>query len=463
MPDAELDEWAKRFDIIWLMGVWQPSVEGRKGALGHRALAEEFRKALPDVKSADVVSSPYAVMDYRVSEELGGGAALAKFRRKLHARGLRLMLDLVPNHMALDHPWVEKYPEWFVQGTAEDRAREPQNYFRAKTRRGAKIFAHGRDPYFDGWSDTVQIHIFSAAMRSAMVKLVLELADLCDALRCDMAMLLLNDIFKKTWGEKAGEMPQNEFWSVAVSAVKAKRPDFIFLAEVYWDLESKLQELGFDYTYDKRLLDRLKEGEAGSIRGHLRAAPDFQAKSARMIENHDELRAADVFPGHQLRAAAVLTYAAPGMLFFHEGQLEGRRVKVPVQLRRRIHETPDLDAAEFYEKLLNALSEEVMNQGSWKLLECHPAWDGNFSHHRMFCFFWRHGAQSRLAAVNYAPDASQTYVIPPFLPDGAAIRFKDLMSDRFYDRNAEDLRARGLYLDMPGWDFHLFALDPLKT
>ncbi len=107
------------------------------------------------------------------------------------------------------------------------------------------------------------------------------------------------------------------------------------MAEAYWDLEYRLQQQGFDYTYDKRLYDRLRAGQTGPVRGHLCADAEYQRKSVRFLENHDEPRAAAVFPLGQHRAAAVMTFFVPGLRFFHEGQLEGRRVHVSMHLGRR--------------------------------------------------------------------------------------------------------------------------------
>lgn len=461
VPPAVLDEWVERFDIIWLMGVWMPSMKGRRLAQNHSGLAQEIREALPDVAPEDVVSSPYAVMDYTVSSTLGGDAALAQFRKRLHDRGLRLMLDLVPNHVALDHPWVSAHPDLFVQGTAADMALQPKNYFRAKTAKGMKIFAHGRDPYFDGWQDTVQVNIFSPQMRAAMTELLMTLGSMCDGLRCDMSMLLINRIFKKTWNNKVVDAPETEFWPEAVSAVKKRYPGFIFLAEVYWDLEWEMQHLGFDFTYDKKLYDLLRDNLPLPVRLHLKAAPEFQARSARMIENHDEKRAAFVFSPPRTRTAAIITYSVPGLRFFHEGQFEGRRVKVPVQLRRRQNETLDPGLSAFYEKFLSVLSEEVLRNGNWQMLDCVQAWQNNFSHGRMFAFWWQLGPECRMAVVNDAADPSQCHVpIPSSAPNAVTLRFKDILSDRVYDRDRADVQGKGMYFDMGGYDAHFFRVLP---
>src|SRR5437773_7011862 len=107
------------------------------------------------------------------------------------------------------------------------------------------------------------------------------------------------------------------------------------MAAVYWDLEWVLQQQGFADTYDKRLYDRLHQRDARGVAGHLQADLDFQRKSVRFLENHDEPRAAEAFPPGVHEAAAVLTHLAPGLHFFHEGELEGRRRKASLHLARR--------------------------------------------------------------------------------------------------------------------------------
>ena len=144
-----------------------------------------------------------------------------------------------------------------------------------------------------------------------------------------MAMLLLPEIFQRTWG-----ITPEPFWPKATAAVHAKYPAFTFMAEVYWDLEWTLQQQGFAYCYDKRLYDRLRDGHAGPIRDHLLAGLDYQDKLARFLENHDEPRAASEFPWPQHQAAAIITFLSPGLRFFHQGQFEGARVRVPTHLCR---------------------------------------------------------------------------------------------------------------------------------
>jgi hypothetical protein len=467
VSDTQLDQIAALgFDWLWLMGVWQTGPAGRAISRGRPQWRQQFQLDLPDLTDDDITGSPYAVQAYSAHRDFGGDEALARFRRRLQQRGLRLMLDFVPNHTALDHPWAAQHPEYYVAGTEEDLAREPRNYCRVETRLGPRILAHGKDPYFPGWPDTLQLNYRCAALRRAMTAELLRVAGRCDGVRCDMAMLLLPDVISRTWGHRAlpadGSPPVDTlFWPEVAAEARARHPGFVFLAEVYWDLEWALQQQGFDFTYDKRLYDRLHARDAEAVRGHLRAAPDFQRKSARFLDNHDEPRAAGAFPPPVHRAAAVVAYLVPGLRFFHEGQLEGRRVHVSVHLGRRPAEPVDVDLRQFYERLLETVRLPVVRDGRWQLLECRPAWEDNLTWQRFIAFLWQGDRGERLlAAVNYGHTQGQCYVTLP-LPElrGQRCLLRDRLSEARYERDGGDLARRGLYLDVPEWHYHAFEMS----
>ena len=256
IPDVELDRLAADgFDIVWFLGVWQTGDAARRVSRSNPEWLAEYRRTLPDFRPEDVCGSCFAIRDYRVHEDFGGDEALARLRQRLQRRGLRLVLDFVPNHMAPDHAWVADHPDFFVAGTEEQLAAAPQNYCRVETGQGTRVLAYGRDPYFDGWPDTLQLNYGNPALQHAMLGELERVAQQCDGVRCDMAMLVLPEVFQRTWGIAAPA-----FWPRVTDAVRAKVPNFLFLAEVYWDLEWTLQQEGFDYTYDKRLYDRLARG-----------------------------------------------------------------------------------------------------------------------------------------------------------------------------------------------------------
>ncbi len=457
IPDAALDDIAAMgFDWVWFLSVWQTGAAGRRISRSNPAWRSDFQETLPDLREDDIVGSGFAITGYTVDEKLGGDAALARLRKRLRARGLRLMLDFVPNHTGLDHPWVDEHPEYYIPGTQADRASAPDNYTCVKSRGSDLILAYGRDPYFSGWPDTLQLDYSNPATQEAMVGELLKIAAQCDGVRCDMAMLVLPDVFLRTWGRSAPL-----FWPVATSRVRERVPGFCFMAEVYWDLEWTMQQQGFDYAYDKRLYDRLHEGHARPAREHLCAELAYQNKLARFLENHDEPRAATAFPHGMHEAAAVVTYLTPGLRFFHQGQFEGRLKRISPHLGRAPDEAVDVSLRQFYAQLLGVLQLPLVHRGQWQLLACAPAWEGNGSHDDFICFSWQDDDARLLVAVNYAGHPSQCYLRMPF-PDlgGRSWTLRDLLGEAQYQRDGGELQSRGLYLDLGPWKYHTFEMRP---
>lgn len=125
----------------------------------------------------------------------GHPVTLAIARARLRERGLRLILDFVPNHVAPDHPWTLEHPEYFIRGNPENIQMDTSSYFEVR----GNIFARARDPYFPAWPDVLQVNAFNPDLRQASTDTVLEIARHCDGIRCDMAMLMMNSVFQHTW------------------------------------------------------------------------------------------------------------------------------------------------------------------------------------------------------------------------------------------------------------------------
>jgi hypothetical protein len=459
IPDAELDGLAQLgFDWIWFLSVWQTGAAAQRVSRGNHEWRREFQETLPDLREEDIGGSGFAITGYTVNQNLGGAAALARLRERLKQRGLRLLLDFVPNHMAPDHPWVEQHLEYFVQGSDQDLIRAPQNYCRINTSQGSRVLAYGRDPYFAGWPDTLQLDYSNPATQEAMSGELLKIAGQCDGVRCDMAMLVLPDVFERTWGRRAPL-----FWPEATRRVRERVPGFCFMAEVYWDLEWTMQQQGFDYAYDKRLYDRLREGHARPVREHFYAGLDYQNKLARFLENHDEPRAAATFSPEVHEAAAVITFLSPGLRFFHQGQFEGRKKRISPHLVRGPEEPVDQHLKQFYDRLLTVLRRRTVRTGDWRLLECVPAWEGNWTWDCFLACAWQAaGEEPLLVAVNYAPHQSQCQVrLADLKLADRQWRFQDLLSDAQYDREGNELQSRGLYLDLAPWRYHIFRVQQL--
>ncbi len=368
VPASEWDAIAEvGVSAVWFMGVWERSPAGIAVSNENKGLLEDFRRVLPDFRPEDNVGSPYCVRRYAVDAHLGGRDGLVVARQELARRGLKLILDFVPNHVAPDHPWVIEHPEYFVQGNADDLKNDPASFIEA----GGNVLACGKDPYFAAWSDVVQLNAFKPGLRQAVIETLIDIAGQSDGVRCDMAMLLMNPIFERTWGSRAGSRPAADYWPEIIPAVKKSHPDFIFMAEAYWDLEWELQQQGFDDCYDKKLYDRLEHDNAESVRLHLCADSAYQNRLVRFIENHDEPRAAATFSSQKERAAAVTMATVPGAKLFHEGQFEGRKVRLPVFLARRPTEAPDEDLQGFYKRLLAATDAIALSGRSVASLYAH--------------------------------------------------------------------------------------------
>ena len=457
IPDSELDRLASLgFDWLWFLSVWQTGPTSQHVSRTNPVWRAEFEETLPDLTEEDIQGSGFAITGYTVHENLGGEAALARLRKRLHARGLKLMLDFVPNHVGLDHPWVDSHPDYFIQGTGNDLAHTPHNFVWVKSRQRDLLLAHGRDPYFAGWVDTLQLNYANPALQKAMMDELVQIASQCDGVRCDMAMLVLPEIFERTWGKLAPL-----FWPTAIQEVREQYPKFLFLAEVYWDMEWTLQQQGFNYAYDKRLYDRLREGHARPVREHFYAGLDYQSRLARFLENHDEPRAAATFSPGVHHAAAVISFLSSGLRFFHDGQFEGRKKRISPHLVRAPQEPVDADLKRFYDRLLNILNLPAIREGEWQLMECRPAWDGNGTNDDFFVSVWRSwDKQTLVVAVNYSSHQSQCYVRLPFEDlDGSIWRLSDQLSPACYVRDGEDLCGRGLYLDMAAWESAVFSFS----
>ncbi len=456
VPAAAWDEIASLpVDAVWLMGVWQRSPAGLAIAQSNAQLVAGNRAALPDLTDADVIGSPYCVRDYVVDARFGGPQALAAARAALAKRGLGLILDYVPNHVAPDHPWTSSHPECLLTGDEDDLREHPEAFIRT----AAGVVANGRDPYFAPWPDVVQLNAFASALRAAVADTLLDIAGQCDGVRCDMAMLMTNEVFGRTWGGRAGPVPEKEYWPALIEHTKQAHPDFVFIAEAYWDMEWTLQQQGFDHCYDKRLYDRLVHDPAEAVRGHLQADAAYQERLLRFIENHDEPRAAATFGPGQARAAAVAMSTLQGARLFYEGQFEGRRTHIPVFLARGPDEPPDEQLRAFYLRLLRAVGDSDLHNGDWRLCDC-DGWPDNDSRRQLVAWCWSSSQGRNLVVINLADAAAQARVRLPWDDvAGRTWQLTDRLSAQRFERGGDELAGAGLYVQLDPWASHFLAFD----
>ena len=458
VPSAEWDAIANYgFDAVWMMGVWERSIAGITIANRNKNLVDDFRRGLPDFQQKDNVGSAYCIRRYVADQHVGGPEGLAMARAELSKRGMNLLLDFVPNHVAPDHPWVTEHVDYFVHGTVDDARQNPAAFISVN----GTCCACGRDPFFPPWPDVLQMNIFSAQLRRAVIETISGIATQCDGIRCDMAMLVLNSIFERTWRTLAGPRPATEYWTDVIGTNKSRLRGFLFIAEAYWDLEWQLQQLGFDFCYDKKLYDRLEHNSAESVRLHLCADMAYQNRLLRFIENHDEPRASTTFPPAKERAAAVTSFTLPGAKLFHEGQFEGRKVRVPVFLGRRPQEPVDQGLREFYAKLLAALNQPLFHTGEWRLCD-RSGWPDNASFQNLVAWSWSTDLDHCLIAVNLSDAPVQAMIHVPWTAH-QTWEMTDVFSNTTYKRDGDEIGTRGLYVELPAWGFHFFQCAPSRS
>ncbi len=450
------------FDCIWLMGVWKRSKAGLDiFRHEYRTFQGILDSALPGWTDDDLIGSPYSIAEYSPDPLIGNWRSLDKARAELNKRGMGLILDFVPNHTAPDHPWVSRHPDYYIEGSGQNFRQNPLLYS-VVNQRGAELYlARGKDPYLPPWTDTVQLNYFNPAAHSAMLEELKKIAAHCDGVRCDMAMLVLNDIFEKNWGwAKRETYPRQltEFWEEAVGSL----PDLLFIAEAYWGTEWRLQQKGFDYVYDKTLYDRLISASGRDIRSHLSADVSFQEKLVRFIENHDEQRSSGVFGKDRLYAAAVIFSTLPGLKLYHQGQLEGKKIKIPLQLIRAKHEEPDTATRAFYKKLLRITKADIFKNGKWELKETASSGDNSFEN--IIAYSWRLNGKLKLIAVNASPHTGSCRISlkKELAASSDDYNLYDELDGKTYVRNSREMSEPGLTVILEGFHAHIFDISPAK-
>lgn len=445
-------------EIVWLMGIWQTTDILIDRCCFEEYLIQSYNRSLKDWQRKDVIGSPYAIDKYEVNRELGIKKDLLQLKKTLNDLNIKLLLDFVPNHFSAETVLLKTHPDIFLETTEEILSSDRHTFYRP-IQQPHRIFAHGRDPFFPAWTDTIQLNYFNLKAREFLTGTLLNIAELCDGVRCDMAMLTLNNVFGNTWrgviDENLFPKPQDEFWRSAITEVKKSHPDFLFLAEAYWNLEWDLQQLGFDFTYDKKLLDRLKDGTPKNIRDHLRADMSFQLKSSRFLENHDEERVIHSLGMEKSFAAAVIISTIPGMRFFFDGQTDGKKIKLPIQLGREPKEVKNQAVSSFYDKLFRITKNEIFSAGSWELKEALPGWERDHTYENLLTWHWTNNSHHCLVVVNYSHVSSQGRI--KIHPSGSEelLVLTDLWNGEEYIRSANEALYSGLFVELSPYQVHL--------
>lgn len=461
VPDTYWQELAdKGIKVIWLMGIWKTCDSLIERCCFEEGLIQSYDRALKEWQKENIIGSPYAIDKYEINPKIGTKKDLENLRKTLHKLGMKLILDFIPNHFSADSEVIKTNPEIFLECKPEHFEQDSLTFYKPIFYPD-RIFAHGRDPFFPAWTDTIQINYFNPQTREFMTSCLKKIAKMCDGVRCDMAMLVLNNVFNNTWrgviDEEKYPRPEEEFWKNAISTVKEENKDFLFIAEAYWNLEWDLQQLGFDFTYDKKLLDRLIDGTPVSVRDHLRAEYDYQIKLVRFIENHDEDRAVAKLGVEKSFAAAIIISTIQGLKLYFDGQFIGKRIKMPVQLGAEPDEREIKVISNFYNKLLSITKHEIFKFGDWKPLDPLSAHEGNNSYENILAWLWNYNNENRLIVVNYSQQTAQCRLKLDLQGFDESLEIFDVLHDKGYIRSSEEVRNLGLFVELAAYQSHVFA------
>lgn len=462
LPEMKVCDW------LWAMGIWRQSPSSVEIARNHPGLRQEYKKTLPNVHDEDIIGSPYSIYDYTPNPSIcDSWDDLEEFHHCLNQAGKKLILDFVPNHLAVDTPWIERIPTAFLDRTdfypnyqeslEKNQVLDKNDFLHTSGR----IYAHGRDPYFDGWTDTVQFDFSHSTTLDLHRKFIDKISNYCDGIRCDMAMLPLSEIFERTHGKKGLAF----YWEEMISATKSKKKDFLFIAEVYWNMEAELQNMGFDLTYDKDLYDHLKDKNSESLIYHLKADTRYMDHSLQFLENHDEPRAGSVFFRDNLPFFALLNFLTGGVLI-HEGQINGYKKKIPVQLGRYPNEEIDKTLFNFYIRSFSVLNNRFLRTihfldlkfTIYNPLKCNFVFSRilimeNSSYELMVFNPYNEVLEGRIRI----PDS----LLEEIHPEGGDFCFYDVIQDMRFIQKRGEVQEYGLYFKLEPFHAHWMIPDNL--
>jgi glycosidase len=374
-------------DVVWLMPIYPVGVLNRKEPLG----------------------SPYSLSDYLgINPEFGTTADFRALVDAVHARGMKLILDWVPNHTSWDHVWVKEHPDFHARDSA-----------------GGLTVPRNEKGELTDWTDVAQLDYRNLALRREMIAaMTYWLTEFgIDGFRVDVA----------------GFVP-DDFWREAVPALRAAVPRKILLLAEWGDL--KMHRFGFDLSYAWDSYHRLKAVWKGApadtlVRSELAelAAMPAGGMRLRFATNHDETAwdkpPVILFGGAAgARAAFVAMALLPGRPLLYNGQ----EVESPQILRLFYRDPvewnqPGADSARaFYHRVVDlARTDSSFISGDFRAAETTATAD-------VIAFF----RGDALVLVNARPRAV-ALTVTGFNVDGA----RDLLSDRVQQGERLSLPAHG--------------------
>lgn len=488
IPESEWQELFKDHTSFWFMGIYKESQAGQdfcqKNPYCIRDVEYEIERQVNPEK--DIGASSFSIPEYTINLKIapGGWSEWDKMVDYLHQHNKKVFTDFVPNHVALDHSWATEHPDYFIQGTEEQFQKTPSLYYNVVDKdNNLHHIAHGKDPNYPQWDDTLQLNYANPDLQAAMIEVLIGnengLINHCDGLRCDMAMLLNSDTFIRTWGDKyfGGHLPgseisyikNNEFWPKVIAEVKARvrelgRDDFTFIAEAYWDID-KLGK-NFDGIYYKELYDSLQvqnnDGNSISINhDNIRELLSLATKDRdgnnlnfkwnTFIENHDEQRAVKKFGEKASKAAAVISAFGPFTFLMNQNQEKGYRYRIPAQFRHHLSETTNLSIKNFYDQILKLRNSRLCQKGEWSVVWPNPKMDS-----RIITVKYTLEDQTLYITTNYCDQTSYGNLTQINHYDNAKVAS---LTDNKVIENFDQDRSNGLFIKLNPWESQIIFVD----
>ena len=448
IPTEEFDSFAENgVDIVWMMGIWKL---GEYGIIYDRNFT--YENYLPDWTVEDIIGSPFAITEYVCNPELGTDDDIFNLRIELNIRGIKLMLDFVPNHSAHD---------------SEKAYSDPFMYIRApggitdESRFNSRGLAFGSDMGRLPWKDVIQYNYWEYKTIEYMKDNFKKVLTLADAAICNRAYLILNDIFQESWRAELNAYnytkPEQEFWTYAIEEVKKINPNSILLAEAYnEDYSKKLIELGFDYAYDKTLIEKIFTSTS-AVKEYMKSKDStFLDTSCHFAENHDELRIAFKTGGDYNKAMAVGTLAATfgGMIFINHGQWEGKKNKLDIHLRRATYESDNLIVKNYYRKLSKVLLEPAFRSSNFYFVD-------NMTGQKkddFIAYIKEEGDNHFIVIVNFSSTQGCAYVPIHNIKGYRYCLVHEALSDQEYIKTVKDAQS-GMLICLDAWESQIFQYN----
>jgi hypothetical protein len=404
------------FGWLWLGGIWDPGETGRWIARRSALLIERLREDLSDLETSDIDGPALPPRAHRVRDDLGGDQGLDMLRKDLLARGIRLLVDFVPDCIAPDHPWVKEHPEFILRP------------------------ATGPCPEESATPSLPAVPAAALALRHPGAR--------------EAVMAELDRVARRVDGIHIAGRPTpdlGEFLSGALERLRAEHPRLLVVGE------GSIPRV--DVETDGSFRDRVLAMDSGAVAEAVKEGA--RRPRARFLEDPGGPRAAERLPRLRHEAAAVLAYLSASLAVFMDGEIEGRKRPWNPYLTRRVPELPDGEIRSFYGRLLDVLARPAA-RSPCRVLPLSRAWEENETWRQVIVFArGEAGMPLILVAVNFGPADAQCYAsVEGLLGESGGWLLQDLFSTQVYTRDRGDLAQRGLYLALAPWDYNVFEVTP---